>query len=120
MSQHRILVTTIACVLSALGVLLAAPRQALPGEAPPEIALTMTDRRFTPEELRVKAGAPFMLVVKNQGAEEGEFEIPELRIEQEIPAGKTKRFKIPGLRPGTYSLINDTKGAGAKGRLIAE
>jgi heme/copper-type cytochrome/quinol oxidase subunit 2 len=80
----------------------------------------MDDQRFTPEEVHVKAGVPFMLVVRNQGIEEGEFEIPELKIEQEIPAGKTKRFKIPALRSGAYTLINDNKVSGAKGRLIAE
>ena len=120
MSPRCAVLPFIACLLAVTAVLTSAPRQANSADVPPEIVLFMDGQRFTPEEVRVRAGTPFMLVVRNQGGDEGEFEIPDLRIEQEIPAGKTRRFKVPALRPGTYAFINDYKQSGAKGRLIAE
>ena len=119
MSLRPALVAIAALVL-AISVQVVIPGPGHAAGAPPEIVLVMDGQRFTPEEVRVKAGTPFMLVVRNQGSEEGEFEILDLRIEQEIPAGKTRRFKMPALRPGTYVFINDYKQSGAKGRLIAE
>ena len=120
MSQRYTVIPLAACLLALAAVLATAPRQGNSAEAPSEIVLIMDGQRFTPEEVRVKAGTPFMLVVRNQGGDEGEFEIPDLRIEQEIPAGKTRRFKMPALRPGSYAFINDYKQSSAKGRLIAE
>jgi hypothetical protein len=85
-----------------------------------EVALTLENGRFSPEELRVKAGSPFMLVITNKDSKDEEFEIESLKIEKVVPAGRTRRVKMPALRPGVYRFIGEYAQATAKGRLVAE
>jgi len=47
-------------------------------ETPPELALVLDQYRFSPEELRVKANAPFLLVITNKDKEDEEFEMSSL------------------------------------------
>ena len=89
-------------------------------DAPPELALTLDQHRFSPEELRVKANAPFILVITNKDTEDEEFELSSLRIEKVIAGGKTLRLKMPALKPGTYEFIGDFHEKTAKGRIVAE
>src|SRR5260370_42285517 len=72
-----------------------------------EVTLTLENGRFSPEELRVKAGSPFMLVITNKDPKDEEFEIESLKIEKVVPAGRTRRVKMPGLRPGVYRFIGE-------------
>src|SRR6476660_3301794 len=76
-------------------------------DTPPEFALTLEQHRFSPEELRVKANAPFILVITNKDKEEEEFEMSSLRIEKIIPGGKTLQLKMPALKPGTYKFVGE-------------
>lgn len=85
-----------------------------------EIALTMENGRFNPELLKVEAGTAFMLVVTNKDPMDDELEIESLKIERVIPAGRTRRVKMPALRPGTYHFVAERAEATASGRLIAE
>src|SRR6266540_397891 len=86
-------------------------------DAPAEITLTIEANRFQPEELKVKAGAPFVLVITNKDKGPEEFESKELRIEKVIPAGKTVRLKMPALKPGTYGFVGEYHEKTAKGRI---
>ena len=89
-------------------------------DAPGEIALTIENNRFQPEELKVKAGAPFVLVITNKDKGPEEFESHDLRIEKVIPAGKTVRLKMPALKAGSYRFVGEYHEKTAKGRIIAE
>jgi hypothetical protein len=89
-------------------------------DTPPELALTLDQHRFSPAELRVKANAPFILVITNKDTEDEEFEMSALRIEKVIAAGKTLKLKMPALKPGTYEFIGDFHEKTAKGRIVAE
>ena len=89
-------------------------------DTPPELALTLDQHRFSPEELRVKANTPFILVITNKDKEEEEFEMSSLRIEKIVPGGKTLQLKMPALKPGTYEFIGDFHEKTAKGRIVAE
>lgn len=85
-----------------------------------EIALTIEKNQFQPAEIKVKAGAPFVLVITNKGATAEEFESKELRIEKVIPAGKTVRVRVPALKAGTYGFVGEYHEKTAKGRILAE
>ena len=85
-----------------------------------EVRLTIENHRFSPEDLKVKAGVPFMLIITNKDGEAEEFEIRDLRIEKVIPARKTRRVKVPALKPGTYNFVGDYHQSTAKGRIVAE
>src|SRR5437667_3379189 len=86
----------------------------------PEIALTIEQNRFQPDEIKVKAGVPFVLVITNNGKGAEEFESKELRIEKVIPAGKTVKLKVPALKSGTYGFVGEYHEKTAKGRIVAE
>lgn len=86
----------------------------------PEIALQIAQNRFQPEEIRVKAGTPFVLVITNKDKGPEEFESKDLRIEKVIPAGKTMRLRMPALKAGSYSFVGEYHEKTAKGRIIAE
>src|SRR5262245_6512550 len=85
-----------------------------------EVPLTIEKNRFAPEEIRVKAGTPFVLVISNKDGAPEEFESRDLRIEKVIPAGKTVRLKMPALKAGTYSFVGEYHEKTAKGKIIAE
>lgn len=87
---------------------------------PPEIAVTIENNRFKPEEIRVKAGQPFVLVVTNKDAGPEEFESKELRVEKVIPGGKTMRIRVRALKPGSYPFVGEYHEKTAKGRIVAE
>ena len=85
-----------------------------------EVPLVIENGRFRPDEIRVKAGAPFMLVITNRDGGPEEFESHELRIEKVIPPGKTVRLRVPALKAGTYPFVGEYHEQTAKGRIIAE
>jgi plastocyanin len=87
---------------------------------PPEIPITIEKNRFSPDEIKVKAGAPFVLVVTNKDATAEEFESKELRIEKVIPPGKTMKIRVRALKPGTYPFVGEYHEKTAKGRIVAE
>lgn len=85
-----------------------------------EIPVTIEKNRFQPDEIKVKAGMPFVLVVTNKDATPEEFESKELRIEKVIPGGKTMKIRVRALKAGTYPFIGEYHEATAKGRIVAE
>jgi plastocyanin len=92
----------------------------LAADTPPEVALTIENNRFSPDEVRVKAGAAFVLVIANKDATAEEFESKDLRIEKIVPGGKTVRLRMPALKAGTYKFFGDYHEKTAQGRIVAE
>src|SRR2546425_3074236 len=74
---------------------------------PSEIALLIEKGKFQPDEIKVKANAPFILVITNKGDKAAEFESKDLRTEKVVPAGKTGKGRIPALKAGKYPLFDD-------------
>src|SRR5215831_1012839 len=85
-----------------------------------DIPLAIENNRFQPDEIKVKAGEGFVLVISNKDKKAEEFESKDLRIEKVIPAGKTVRLKMPALKAGTYSFVGEYNEKTAKGKIIAE
>jgi plastocyanin len=106
-------------VLAALALLAVATAAALAAD-PPEIAVTIQNNRFQPDEIKVKTGVPFVLVVTNKDAGPEEFESKELRIEKVIPGGKTMKIRVRALKAGTYPFIGEYHESTAKGRIVVE
>ena len=98
---------------------LAHPAPAPAADPPPEIALSIEQKKFEPAEVKVKAGAPFVLVITNKGTAAAEFESKDLRTEKVVPAGKTVKVRIRALKPGTYAFFDDFNKE-TTGRIIAE
>ena len=89
-------------------------------DKPQEIAVTLENNRFKPEEIKVKAGQPFVLVVTNKDAKPEEFESKDLRIEKVIPGGKTANIRVRALKPGTYTFFGEYNPKTAQGKIVAE
>lgn len=89
-------------------------------EDPPELAIVIEKNRFQPEQVRVKAGAPFVLAVTNKDGAPEEFESRELRIEKIVPAGKTVRIRVPALKAGRYPFFGEFHEKTAQGVIVAE
>ena len=86
---------------------------------PPEIALLIEKGKFQPDEVKVKANTPFILVITNKGDKAAEFESKDLRTEKVVPAGKTIKVRIRALKPGTYPFLDDFNKQ-TTGRIVAE
>jgi Cupredoxin-like domain len=110
----------VALVLTALVLMAGTPMSPAEAADPVELSLTIENHRFTPEEVRVKAGVPFVLVLTNKDKTPEEFESKDLRLEKIIPGGKTLRLRMPALKAGTYRFVGEYNEQTAKGRLIAE
>ena len=115
--MKRMLMAGVAVFL--LGAVLAA---ALPAgaQAPPEIPLVIEKNRFEPDVIKVKAGAPFVLVITNKDKGPEEFDMAQPRIEKVVPAGKTVKLRMPALKPGKYPFVGEYHSDTAKGTIVAE
>jgi plastocyanin len=120
-TRGRAVAASVGAALGAL-VLGAAFVAVCPSDAQevPDLTLQIEQNRFQPEEIRVKAGQPFVLVITNKDKGPEEFEVKDLRIEKIIPAGRTLRLRMPALKAGSYSFVGDYHEKTAKGRIIAE
>ena len=114
--MRMMVVVFVAVVLGTL----VAPVGARAADTPPEIALSIEQKKFQPAEVKVKAGAPFVLVITNKDGAPEEFESKSLRIEKVIPAGKTVKVNVRALKAGSYDFVGEYHEKTAKGRIVAE
>ena len=89
--------------------------------ADPEIALVIENNRFAPEEVKVKAGVPFVLVItnKDKGPEEFESKRPAHREDRSPPARRSGS-RCPPSRQAPTASSGEYHEKTAKGRIVAE
>src|SRR6184192_1870657 len=87
---------------------------------PADIPIVIEKNRFQPDVIKVKAGAPFVLVMTNKDKGPEEFDMAQPRIEKVIPGGKTVRLKMPALKPGKYPFVGEYHSETAKATIVAE
>src|SRR6266436_3664031 len=85
-----------------------------------EFPLLIEKNRFQPDVIKVKAGAPFVLVITNKDKGPEELDMAQPRIEKIIPGGKTVRLKMPALKPGKYPFVGEYHSETAKATIVAE
>jgi plastocyanin len=108
-------VTLVAVLAVAFGTVAAAA-----AADPAEIPLVIEKNRFQPDVIKVKAGAPFVLVITNKDKGPEELDMAQPRIEKVIPGGKTVRLKMPALKPGKYPFVGEYHSETAKATIVAE
>lgn len=84
------------------------------------VEIIIKDHRFEPAEIKVPAGKPIVLVVKNQDATAEEFESKALKIEKVIAGKGEGKINIRPLKAGSYKFVGEYHEATAKGVVIAE
>ncbi len=102
-----------------MALLIVAITPALADE-PPTIDITIKDHRYEPSELKVPAGQPFVLKIKNLDASAEEFESSKLKVEKVIAGGGEGRVRVRSLDPGRYEFIGEYHADTARGVLVAE
>ncbi len=84
------------------------------------ITITIKDHQFIPSRVDVKAGQPFVLVVKNDDATPEEFESKSLRREKIIPGNKSAKIKFDALPAGEYPFVGEYHEDVTKGVLVVQ
>jgi hypothetical protein len=83
-------------------------------------ALTITDHKFTPTEIKVPANQRVMITVMNNDDTAEEFDSVALKVEKVVPGKSRGVVRIGPLKPGNYPFIGEFHEATAKGVVIAE
>jgi plastocyanin len=84
------------------------------------VQLTIKDHRFQPAEIRVPAGKPVNLQVKNLDPTPEEFESKTLRVEKVIAGNSEATIRLRALDRGRYKFFGEFNEATAQGVLAAE
>jgi plastocyanin len=107
-------------VVLAMAVALIASYVPATAADPVEIPLVIEKNRFQPDLIKVKAGAPFVLVITNKDKGPEELDMMSPRIEKVIPGGKTVKLRMPALKPGSYPFVGEYHAETAKAKIVAE
>lgn len=75
---------------------------------------------FEPKAITVNPGEPISFLLRNEGAEEHEFEGETVGLEEVVvPPGKERAVAWTAPRkPGTYEIVCDLPGHKAKGMVL--
>ena len=115
----RRLATTSFVFGGCLALLLALVPIAGAQDKPLEVPVILENQKFTPGEVKVKAGQRFLLVVTNRDAKPAEVESRDLRFEKVVAPGKTISIRVRALKPGTYVFLDDYNKS-TRGKIVAE
>ena len=76
--------------------------EGMPQDAPVQnVAMTVESYKFTPSEIRVKAGTHLVLGITSLGSKH-EIKIKEFGIHRTIPAGETVTVELYAAEPGEF------------------
>ena len=92
----------------------------LHAEDPLTVEVTLENDAFSPAEVKVPAGKPFVLKVTNKGADAAEIEATEAKIEKVVTGNSVIIVRVRPLQPGRYLFVNEYKEDTVKGYLVAE
>ncbi len=84
------------------------------------VELVLQDHVYRPSELRLPAGEPVVILLKNLDSTSEEFESEVLRVAQEVAANGEALINLKPMAPGRYPFIGEDHEATAKGVLIVE
>jgi plastocyanin len=85
-----------------------------------EYSLTLKNHRFTPSEIRVKAGTTNVIILKNEDATADEFDRESLKTETVVAGHATGKIRLRPLAPGRYPFMGEFHAKTAQGVVIAE
>ena len=84
------------------------------------VTITLKDHRFDPAEVKLVAGKPAVLVVRNQDPTPAEFESSSLKIEKVVAGGQEITVKLRPLEAGRYEFVDEYNEDTAKGAVVVE
>jgi len=85
-----------------------------------KVSLSLSNHRFTPEEIHVKANTPSTVTLTNGDDQAEEFDSSMLRIEKVVAAHSTGTMRWRPLAPGRYKFMGEFHAETAQGVVVAE
>jgi len=82
--------------------------------------LTLENDAFTPADLKIPAGRPFVLKVVNNEKIGVEIEAKDFKIEKNVGAGGEVLAHVKAQKPGRYLLVNEYKEDSVKTFVVVE
>jgi len=104
-------------VLCAAIALAVAPALATADEP---IPMTLKNHRFTPAQVKVKAGQPNVIALKNDDDTAEEFDSTALKVEKVVAGHSSGNVRLRPLAPGRYPFMGEYHSETAQGVVIAE
>ena len=86
----------------------------------PTYTLLLKDHKFTPSEIHVASGKPFVVVVTNATGEADEFEMLLPAVETGLAPGEQRSVRIRPLAPGRFPFFGESDPDSEKGAFISE
>jgi Cupredoxin-like domain len=98
------------------------PFASLAAEAkdPVTYEVTLKDQTFTPAELKVPAGEPFIIRVKNENDAPAEFESKEMKFEKIVAGHSSILVKVKALPGGTFEFVDEYHEDTARGTVVSK
>jgi hypothetical protein len=75
---------------------------------------------FSPSEIHVPTGKPFVVVVTNGDSEADEFEMLIPPVEHAVEPGSVARVRVRPLRPGRFPFFGENDPDNEKGAFVSE
>lgn len=82
--------------------------------------VTLSKDVFTPAELKIPAGKPFMLKLNNANAKPAELESKPMKVEKIAPANGSIVVRVRAMDPGKYLFVDEFQEDTAKAYVIVE
>ncbi len=82
--------------------------------------IVLEEHAFSPSEIHVPVGKPFLVLVKNADNEADEFEMLIPPVEHAVQAGDEARVRIRPLGPGRFPFFGENDSDNEKGAFISE
>jgi plastocyanin len=85
-----------------------------------EVTVSIKDHKFEPANVKVPAGKPVKLTVRNLDETIEEFESKPLRFEKIVGGGTSATVRLQPLAKGSYGFFGEFHEETAQGAVIAE
>ena len=85
-----------------------------------EVTVSIKDHKFEPANVKVPAGKPVKLIVKNLDETIEEFESKPLKFEKIVGGGTSTTVRLQPLTKGSYGFFGEFHEETAQGAVIVE
>jgi len=82
--------------------------------------IVLKDHAFSPPEIHVPTGKPFIVVVKNASNQADEFEMLIPSVEHAVQGNSEAKFRIRPLGPGRFPFFGEGDPDNEKGAIVSE
>jgi uncharacterized cupredoxin-like copper-binding protein len=91
-----------------------------PAFADSAIPVSLSNHKFTPSTIHVKAGMPNVISLTNNDDTAEEFDSTSLKVEKVVAGHSSGNVRLRPLAPGTYPFMGEYHSDTAQGVVIAE